>query len=283
MKKIIVKDYWEQEMEKLRKSRTLVPSLLIIDATDGDVGNQIYIKKKVEDFNSLDWPVIVERPTDAESLKLMLEFAEKNREISCVMVQMPVANKFNFSLDMLPREKDCDGLAPQSLIQPATVRGIMDYLEDCKFPFSGSSAVVLGRSDIVGKPMAKALLDKNMTVSICHSKTRPFDRLYLLQNADLVICAIGQPHVITRSMCLSAFVVDVGISRLDGKIVGDFYENDVFYNKYINEEYTPFSIPVPGGVGLLTRLGLLKNCLDLTRLQIMNQCYGCTQTNTVLG
>jgi methylenetetrahydrofolate dehydrogenase (NADP+)/methenyltetrahydrofolate cyclohydrolase len=175
------------------------PSLTIVDATDGDVGNQIYIKKKIED---------------------------------------------------IPSYFDCDGLTKNALVLPATVRGIIDYLDDCSFDYAGKTAVVLGRSNIVGKPMAKALLDRDMT----HSKTNYGDKEY---NADLVICATGQPQSIHREQCESAIVVDVGISRLNGKIVGDFVEDE---NNIVREAW---STPVPGGVGLLTRLGLMKNCLDL--------------------
>lgn len=210
MNQINIKEYFKTEKEKLRlaviEHDYEPPSLTIVDATDGDVGNQIYIKKKIED---------------------------------------------------IPSYFDCDGLTKNALVLPATVRGIIDYLDDCGFDYAGKTAVVLGRSNIVGKPMAKALLDRDMTVSICHSKTNYGDKEYLLHNADLVICATGQPQSIHREQCESAIVVDVGISRLNGKIVGDFVEDE---NNIVGEAW---STPVPGGVGLLTRLGLMKNCLDL--------------------
>lgn len=102
---------------------------------------------------------------------------------------MPTAKRFNFNIEDIPSYFDCDGLTKNALVLPATVRGIIDYLDDCGFDYAGKTAIVLGRSDIVGKPMAKALLDRNMTVSICHSKTNYGDKEYLLHNADLVICA----------------------------------------------------------------------------------------------
>lgn len=203
MNQINIKEYFKTEKEKLRlaviEHDYEPPSLTIVD---GDVGNQIYIKKKIED---------------------------------------------------IPSYFDCDGLTKNALVLPATVRGIIDYLDDCGFDYAGKTAVVLGRSNIVGKPMAKALLDRDMTVSVCHSKTNYGDKEYLLHNADLVICATGQPQSIYREQCESAIVVDVGISRLNGKIVGDFVEDE---NNIVGEAW---STPVPGGVGLLTRLGLMKN------------------------
>ena len=251
MEQLNIKEYFKTEKEKLRLAAIEPPSLTIVDATDGDVGNQIYIKKKIEDFESIDWPVKVVRPKDSSELHYLLNCG---LDTDCVIVQMPTAKRFDFDIEDIPSYFDCDGLTKNALVLPATVRGIIDYLDDCGFDYIGKTAVVLGRSDIVGKPMAKALLDRDMTVSVCHSKTNNGDKEYLLRTADLVICATGQPQSIYRKQCKSAIVIDVGISRLNGKIVGDFVED------IVGEAW---STPVPGGVGLLTRLGLMKNCLDL--------------------
>lgn len=118
---------------------------------------------------------------------------------------MPTAERFDFDIEDIPSYFDCDGLTKNALVLPATVRGIIDYLDDCGFDYTGKTAVVLGRSDIVGKPMAKALLDRDMTVSVCHSKTNYI--FFITQ-----ICATGQPQSIYREQCESAIVVDVGIS-----------------------------------------------------------------------
>lgn len=255
MKKIVIKDYFQQEMKNLRRSVTNPPSLLIIDATDGDVGNQIYIKKKVEDFQSLGWKIEVVIPEDRFSLIQLC----KSDLYDCIICQMPIAKRFNVNVKrIIPANKDCDGLTIDPLVMPATVRGIIDYLDVCEFPYSGKTAVVLGRSDIVGKPMARALLDKDMTVVQCHSKTPSFVKCNMLENANLIVTATGKGHSLKRiSCCPSAIVIDVGISRLNGKIIGDFEENDYYCSK------DAWSTPVPGGVGLLTRLGLIKNCIDL--------------------
>ena len=261
MTQLNIKEYFNQEMEKLRNS-AIKPSLTIIDATDGDAGNQIYIRKKVEDFQSLGWPVIVEKISEDQPPQA-LYWTLNNLDTDCVIVQMPTAERFNFSTSDIPVAIDCDGLAPLSQVMPATVRGIIDYLNACGFEYKGKTAVVLGRSEIVGSPMAKALIDMDMTVSICHSQTREQDKMYLLRNADLVICATGRPQSVYRAQCPFAVVVDVGISRINGRIVGDFVEDEE--NK-LNK--TVFSTPVPGGVGLLTRLGLMKNCLDLKTIHL---------------
>ena len=173
---------------------------------------------------------------------------------------MPVADGIDFNYSQIPISKDADGLNPMSNITPATVRGIIDYLDECGFNYEGKSAVVLGRSDIVGKPMAKALLDRNMTVSVCHSKTDINTKLYLTRQADLIVSAVGK-FSLTREACPNAIVIDVGIRRNEaGIILGDFVEIDEIASK--NKVW---STPVPGGVGLLTRLGLMKNCLQLAK------------------
>lgn len=259
MRQINIKEYFNQEMDKLRRTVDNPPSLLIIDATDNDVGNQIYIKKKVEDFISLGWPVEVEHPKNEVELKLMLEFAGKNRELDCVIVQMPTAERFNFSINMIPVDKDCDGLHPLTKVMPATVRGIIDYLDVCGFDYSGKTATVIGRSEIVGKPMAKALLERNMTVTQCHSKTDFKDMQLYTNLSDLIVIAAGRPQLLSRVECPLSIVIDVGINRIDGKLIGDFEE--IEEHKLSKEAW---STPVPGGVGLLTRLGLIKNCLDLS-------------------
>lgn len=259
MTQVNIKEYFNEEMDRLRRTVDNPPSLLIIDATDNDVGNQIYIKKKVEDFTSLGWPVEVKHPSDEAALKLMLEFADKNRELDCVIVQMPTADRFNFSVNMIPVDKDCDGLHPLTKVMPATVRGIIDYLDVCGFEYSGKNATVIGRSDIVGRPMAKALLDRDMTVTQCHSKTNPDDLYIYARYSDLIVVAAGVPHLLSRTSCRHAIVIDVGINRVNGKLIGDFEEIEKW------KEDQAWSTPVPGGVGLLTRLGLIKNCLDLTK------------------
>lgn len=232
MEQFNIKEYFKTEKEKLRRVAIEhdyePPSLTIVDATDGDIGNQIYIKKKIEDFESIGWPVKVVRPNDRFDLHYLLSYG---LDTDCVIVQMPTAERFNFDIEDISSYFDCDGLTKKAL--------------------------VLGRSNIVGKPMAKALLDRDMTVSVCHSKTNYGDKEYLLRNADLVICATGQPQSIYREQCEFAIVVDVGISRLNSKIVGDFVEDE---NNIVGEVW---STPVSGGVGLLTRLELMKNCLDL--------------------
>lgn len=180
-----------------------------------------------------------------------------NHHCNCIMVQLPMRQGIAYDPMMIPRSYDCEGFRFDSFVNPPTPQGIIDYLEACEFPFSGKTAVIFGRSDIVGKPMARMLIDKDMTVSLCHSKSDPFIASGLLCDADLVVCATGYPGMVVRDQCTGAIVADVGITRQDNKIIGDFEEVQRFCSDRV------WSTPVPGGVGLLTRLSLLKNCAKL--------------------
>lgn len=243
MQQINIKEYFKQQKDELRQS-DVKPSLTIINATNGDAGNQIYIQKKVDDFNELGWPVSVIKvpehwtPADLNSI-----------DTDCIIAQMPLRDSLSsFSIDVIPTIKDCDGLTSSTLVLPATVRRIVDYLDDCGFKYEGKSALILGRSNIVGKPMAKELLARNMTVSICHSKTNVNAKLYLARIADLVVSAVGD-FTLTREACPHAIVVDVGIRRNQA----NFIQGDFVIAKRNNS------------CGLLTRLGLMKNCLQLAK------------------
>ena len=258
MNYIAPKEYFDREIEELRGcSLKPIPHLGIIDATAADdVGNQIYIRNKVKDFNLVGWKVDVYKTDEIE--KAVAEaLADGCNSLIC---QLPVREGVAFDAAMIPAQYDADGIADLGIVNSATPRGIIDWLDACGYKFDGKNVVVVGRSKIVGRPMARMLLDRNCTVSVVHSKTKHLDKVKLLERADLVIVAAGCRGVVTRAMCPRAGVVDVGINRDEnGKICGDFIEI---------EEYCDggWSTPVPGGVGLLTRLGLLKNCMELCEL-----------------
>lgn len=268
---INIKEYFNQEMENLQSLSTNpdfeVPSLLIIDATGGDAANQIYIKKKEEDFEKLHWHCYVKKVSSTYQLRKVINYAIELGLYNNIIVQLPTAAGIEFDPKWIPTFMDTDGLNPASTIVPATARGVVDYLDDCEFPFSGNSAVVVGRSNIVGRPVARELLNRDMTVSVCHSRTPESTRDDLLAHADLVVVATGKPHLIRREDCPNAFVVDVGINRMEnGRLCGDFLEEPKIVQSAAFGEGIRPSTPVPGGVGLLTRLGLLRNCVELASL-----------------
>jgi methylenetetrahydrofolate dehydrogenase (NADP+)/methenyltetrahydrofolate cyclohydrolase len=170
-----------------------------------------------------------------------------------IMVQLPLPPHIDarrVAVEAIDPAKDVDGFLEWSKFQPCTPLGIMKYLEYCGFPIEGSDVVVIGRSDIVGKPMAKMLTDANATVTLCHSKTKDLESK--LSRADLIICAVGKPGFIKASDWNEVPIIDVGINFVDGKLVGD-----------VDSSLEDTNVtPVPGGVGLLTRCALLENVIN---------------------
>lgn len=185
-----------------------------------------------------------------------------------ILVQLPLPNGINERkiLDLIPAEKDVDGFKAENvgkllLGEETTVActpfGVIQMLKKYNIELSGKNAVIIGRSNIVGKPMAMLLLQENCTVTICHSKTRNLD--LICQNADILVSAIGKPNFITANMVKDgAVVIDVGINRTDDGIKGDVdYENVSKKASYIT--------PVPGGVGPMTIAMLLYNTLNCAK------------------
>ena len=150
--------------------------------------------------------------------------------------------------------KDIDGFHPLTKMDPCTPKGIINYLRDENIPLCGKNAVVIGRSNIVGKPMARLLLSENCTVTTVHSRTPKEDMKFYIEHADIIVIAIGKAGFLDRSYNYKpdAVIVDVGINRIDGKLHGDA-ERDL---------PVKLQTPVPGGVGLLTRLTLLTNLMQ---------------------
>lgn len=259
MKQLNIKEYVAAEKEKLKNlPNTNKIKLGIIDGTaPDDAANAIYIQNTLNDFTELGWEAVIYKVHEQETSCHDAIIRAINHNCNCIMIQLPVRSGVTYDPMMIPRGYDCDGFRFDSFVNPVTPQGIIDYLEACEFPFSGKTAVVLGRSNIVGKPIVRMLTDKDMTVSLCHSKSDPSIVSGLLCDADLVVCATGKPHLIVRDQCMRAVVADVGITRQDNKIVGDFEEKPWLCSD------TVWSTPVPGGVGLLTRLALMKNCAKL--------------------
>ena len=194
-----------------------------------------------------------------------------NRKTSIhgILVQLPLPSQIDEKLiinSILPH-KDVDGFTPinlgslvseNTILAPATARAVMHLIESTGIKIEGKNAVVVGRSNIVGKPVAMMLLEKNATVTICHSRTRNLAEH--TKKADILVVAVGKPKLIKKEMVKEgAVVIDVGINRIDGKIVGDVdFENA--------KEIAGFITPVPKGVGPMTIAMLLDNTLKAMEL-----------------
>ena len=200
--------------------------------------------------------------TTQEELEKYIKAVTKDPKVHGVMVQLPLPSHLDEdrATELVPPEKDVDGFTTASLGKLAvgkqgflscTPGGIIYLLKKYKIVLAGKHAVIIGRSKIVGKPLALALLNENCTVTVCHSRTKNLAKI--TSKADILISAVGKAGFITADMVnLSAVVVDVGINRIDNKIVGDVDYNSV-------SKKTSFITPVPGGVGPMTVAYLMKN------------------------
>lgn len=252
-----IKEYTQNKKENLKKIITDTkahPSLAIIQVGNVEASNR-YIKNKIKDCEEVGIKATLYKFEEATTTEQLCEFIPTLHEHG-IIVQLPLPKHINNKriINVIPLDKDVDGFKYNSGYYPCTPKGIIDYLTACNFEFESKHAVVLGRSAIVGKPIRDMLLDKNCTVSVCHSKTNTRTRSYLLQNADLVISAVGQRGIIKSIDAPNAIIIDVGINfNNDGKLCGDVIIEAGDENRVT---------PVPGGVGLLTRLALLTNTFD---------------------
>ncbi|MCI5940822.1 MAG: bifunctional 5,10-methylenetetrahydrofolate dehydrogenase/5,10-methenyltetrahydrofolate cyclohydrolase [Candidatus Enteromonas sp.] len=235
------------------------PHLMIILAND-DPASAAYDRGKMKDGAEIGAKVDMTKFSPDVSEEELLGTIERYNEdpsIDGIIVQLPLPKHISedkVKQAVLP-SKDVDGFHPLSAFRPCTPYGIILYLEHEDFSFRGKNAVVLGRSNIVGKPMAQMLLKKDCNVTVLHSKTSEMDKAFYLAHADLIVVAIGRQGFLDNrfSYKKDAVVVDVGINRgEDMKLHGDAIPN------------LPVAMqtPVPKGVGLLTRLALMENLVQ---------------------
>lgn len=238
------------------------PCLAIIQVGNNEASNA-YIRGKLKDCAEVGFEARLIHLEDTITEKELLDVVEQCNDdptIDAFLVQLPVPEGISekaIHLAIDPK-KDIDGFSPLSEFASCTPKGIIDYLSDEGFPFRGANAVVLGRSQIVGKPMAKMLLAKDCNVTVLHSKTTPEDRRFYIKHADLIVVAIGKMGYLdnTYEFKPSAWIVDVGINRgEDGHLHGDCVPGLPVARQ----------TPVPGGVGLLTRLALITNLLEVVK------------------
>ena len=260
-----IQEYIQSEKKLLKDFSSKIsvkPNLMIIQANENE-GSNIYIRGKISDLQEVGFSVNhVRLPITITEHDLVKQIEHYNQDsaVHGIIVQVPLPAHIDPKVirEAVVPSKDVDGFHPLSRFLSCTPKGIIDYLEANGFIFSGKHAVILGRSFIVGRPLMLALLDKDATVSIIHSKTSLTDQKKLIESADLLVVAIGKKWFISeQKMKTTAFVVDVGIFREDGQIFGDVKPG----------RHVALQTPVPGGVGLLTRLSLIKNLKEAYLLQ----------------
>ncbi len=250
------------------KARGVQPALSIILVGE-DPASQVYTKHKVNDSAETGLAATLERyPADMTEEALLARIRELNQDpaVHGILVQLPLPRHLDSQkvIETISPAKDVDGfhvanagalMVGRPGFWPCTPHGCMKMLESIGYDLRGKNAVVIGRSNIVGKPMAMMLLAKNATVTICHSATRDL-KSYTL-NADVVIAAVGKRHILTADMIKpGAVVIDVGMNTNDaGKLCGDVDFVGV-------SQVAGWITPVPGGVGPMTRAMLLVNTLE---------------------
>ena len=244
-----IKEYTAQWKEDIKSRITKETVLAIVQVGDNEASNR-YVRNKIKDCEEVGMIARLYKMEDTVSEEAMIEtLKEIQKNCDGVMVQLPLPKHLDvnrISKWILPSQ-DVDGFLPDSQFVPCTPLGILMYLESEKFQFDGANVLVIGRSEIVGRPLAKELLARNATVTLAHSHTR--DLWDYIPKMDLVVSAVGRAKFLDCSN-INCKVVDVGINFENGKLVGDCYHTE-------GKDVTP----VPGGVGLLTRCALLENVL----------------------
>jgi len=267
-----VRDRVAREAAEFIAATGHIPGLVTILVGE-DPASQVYVRSKGERCREVGMASFHDQlPVSSSQDEVESAVARWNADdrVDGILVQLPLPGDLDSKpvLELIDPSKDVDGFHPVSVgrlvanqpgLRPCTPAGVMELLRAYEIPVSGAEAVVVGRSDIVGKPVALLLLHQSATVTIAHSRTR--DLAEVTRRADILVAAVGRPEMITGDMIKpGAAVIDVGINRTDNGLVGDV--------EYASAAQVAGAItPVPGGVGPMTIAMLLANTLEAARLR----------------
>ena len=271
-----IKAELRDEVSRYLQERGRPPGLAIV-RVGGDAASGMYSKailRVAEDVGVRASLEELPAQTSADELLAMLQYLNVDEAIQGILVQMPLPPHLSQQMvaDTVASEKDIDGISPRSAgnlflglpsFLPSTAAAVMEILERTSTPLAGKRVVILGRSNVVGKPLSMMLLQKNATVTICHSRTAHLADF--TRQADVLVSAAGRANLITAAMVRpGAVVIDVGINALPGGgIVGDVDFASV-------REVAGALTPTPGGVGPLTNVLLLKQCVQAAWQEVEN-------------
>ena len=266
-----VKQAVKQEVEELHKKH-IKPCLAVILVGENPA-SLVYVNNKQKTCNELgieSKSIIISEDFGQENLLDVIQDLNEDPTVSGILCQLPLPAGYDEQavIEAINPTKDVDAFHPINVgrivtgdyaFLPCTPAGIMEMLQYYNIDISGKECVVVGRSNIVGKPMSMLLLHKNGTVTIAHSKTKDLSKV--CRRADILVAAVGKPKFITADMVKDgAVVIDVGINRIDGKLCGDVDFENV-------SRKTSWITPVPGGVGPMTIAMLMKNTVTAAKLQ----------------
>ncbi len=258
------------EVDNLRKDG-IIPKLAVI-MVGNDKASEVYVRNKSKACNEIGIEFeefLLDSDIKQEELIELIKKLNNRKDVHGILLQSPIPEYLNIreAFDTIDYRKDVDGFNPINIGKLAigedafvscTPYGVIKMLEEYNIPIEGKRAVIIGRSNIVGKPLIQCLLNKNATVTICHSRTKNIDEI--TKEADILIAALGKPKFVKENMVKeNAVVIDVGINRNEeGKLVGDVdFENVSKKASYIT--------PVPGGVGPMTIAMLMNNVVKATK------------------
>ena len=267
--KVLSAEIREKVSEKVAalKEKGVTPGLAVI-LVGNDPASEIYVRNKgkgCEETGMLSRTIHMDSSTTQEELEEEIRKLNEDPAIHGILVQLPLPKHLDeeAALSRILPEKDVDGfhlinaghlMTGTEGVVPCTPKGALYMIRSAGIDLSGKEAVVIGRSNIVGKPMAMLLLQQNCTVTVCHSRTK--DLAEHTRRADILVAAVGKPGFVTADMVKpGAVVIDVGINRVDGKVCGDVDFEAV-------KEKAGWITPVPGGVGKMTIAMLLSNTAD---------------------
>lgn len=272
---IKLKNALKNEVEEL-KGNGINPCLAVIIVGDNPA-SKIYVnnkKKSCEELGIKSLEYALSGETTEEELLSVIDELNNNEEVDGILCQLPLPSHIceKNIINAISPEKDVDAFHPENVghimigdytFLPCTPAGVMEILKEYEIDVAGKNCVVVGRSNIVGKPMTMLLLKENATVTVCHSRTK--DLASFTKNADVLVSAVGKPCLITADMVKeNAVVVDVAINRLEsGKLCGDVDFENV-------KEKASFITPVPGGVGPMTIATLMKNTVTSAKIRKIN-------------
>jgi len=267
----IAKSILENIKNKVKNMKEKPGLALVI--VGNNPASEVYVNFKEKDSKEAGFYCerynLEEKISEMDLLNLLNQL-NNNPKIHGILVQLPLPKHIDEKLitDSILPHKDVDGftslnlgnlLSEKTILAPATAKAVIHLIESTGIKIEGKNAVVVGRSNIVGKPVALMLLEENATVTICHSKTKNLAEY--TKKADILVVAVGKPGLITKEMVKEgAVVIDVGINRIGNKLIGDVDFENV-------KEIAGFITPVPGGVGPMTRTMLMENTLKAMELQ----------------
>ncbi len=261
-----------KEKVKKLKDEGITPHFCVINIGD-DPASKIYVrtkKRRAEKMGIIQDIYQMSADTKQEEAIALIDKLNADPAINGLMVQLPAPKQIDTDalLERIDPNKDVDGLTPANIghlwmgnhfVEPATAEGIIALLKHYEIPLEGKNVVIIGRSNIVGKPLAALMLEQNATVTIAHSRTKNLGEI--TKKADVLVSATGQAFLVKADMVKDgAVVVDVGMNHVGGKLVGDVDFDNV-------KEKASYITPVPGGVGPLTVQFLMEAVVKLTRRQ----------------